>query len=322
MEKETKVKGVFLDCQTLDQQDLDFSVLTSTLTHWDLHKSTEVNEIHHRIQDADVVVTNKVPLSTLSLKNASKLQCIVAAATGCDHIDLLKAREMGVTVCNVAGYSTASVIQQTIGFMINMASRIIDYQTLVLKGAWCQSKQFCLQDYQTHELAGKTLGIVGYGAIGSGVGSVAKALGMTVLVAARENDHRQDRIPLKTLLPLVDVLSLHCPLVPETKHLIDKEALSRMKKGAFLINVGRGGLVDEHALANALLSGYLGGAAVDVLSQEPPPKSHPLLSQPIPRLMITPHVAWATRESRQRLLDEVVLNVQAFLSHQPRNRVL
>jgi len=315
------VKGVFLDCQTLDQQDLNFSVLTSTLD-WDLHQSTEVNEIHHRIQDAEIVVTNKVPLSSLSLQNAPKLQCIVAAATGCDHIDLVKAREMGVTVCNVAGYSTASVIQQTIGFMINMASRIIDYQTLVRKGAWSQSRQFCLQDYQTHELAGKTLGIVGYGAIGSGVAMVAKALGMNVLIAGRENDRRSGRIPLKTLLPLVDVLSLHCPLVPQTRHLIDQEALSQMKQGALLINVARGGLVDEQALAQALLSGHLGGAAVDVLSQEPPPKAHPLLSQPIPRLIITPHVAWATRESRQRLLDEVVLNVKAFLGHQPRNRVL
>ena len=316
------MKGVFLDCQTLDQQDLNFSVLTSTLAHWDLHKSTEVNEIQSRIQDAQIVVTNKVPLSTLSLQNAPKLQCIIAAATGCDHIDLVKAREMGITVCNVAGYSTASVIQQTIGFMINMASRIIDYQALVVDGAWSQSKQFCLQDYQTHELAGKTLGIVGYGAIGSGVATVAKALGMNVLVAGRENDHRSGRIPLKRLLPLVDVLSLHCPLVPETRHFIDQEALSQMKQGAFLINVARGGLVDEQALAKALLSGHLGGAAVDVLSQEPPSKAHPLLALPIPRLVITPHVAWATRESRQRLLDEVVLNVQAFLSHQPRNRVL
>ncbi len=316
------VKGVFLDCQTLDQQDLNFSALTSTLTHWDLFKTTNRAEIISRIQDAEIVVTNKVPLNAEALQNAQKLRCIVAAATGCDHIDLAAAKAKGITVCNVAGYSTASVIQQTIGFMINMASRIMDYQELVFKGAWSQSKLFCLQDFQTHELEGKTLGIVGCGAIGAGVALVAKALGMKVFIAARKNDHRSDRLPLKTLLPLVDVLSLHCPLVEETRHLIDHVALSQMKRGAFLINVARGGLVDEEALAQALLSGHLGGAAVDVLSQEPPPKTHPLLSQPIPRLIITPHVAWATQESRQRLLDEVILNIKAFLSHQPRNVVI
>lgn len=316
------MKGVFLDCQTLDQHDLDFSVLTSTLTHWDLFTATDVTEIHARIQDAQIVVTNKVPLNAASLQNAQKLQCIVAAATGCDHIDLATAKTMGITVCNVAGYSTASVIQQTIGFMINMASRIIDYHTLVLAGAWSQSKQFCLQDFKTHELEGKTLGIVGFGEIGRGVALVAKALGMKVLIAGRENDDRSDRVPLKALLPLVDILSLHCPLVPETRNLIDHAAIGQMKQGAFLINVARGGLVDEEALAQALLSGHLGGAAVDVLSKEPPPKTHPLLCQPIPRLIITPHVAWATQGSRQRLLNEVVLNIKAFLSHQPRNVVI
>ena len=315
------MKGVFLDYQTLDQQDLNFSVLTSTLPHWDLFKTTKEDEIQNRIQHAEVVVTNKVPLSAQSLENALNLRCILAAATGCDHIDLKKAKAMGIAVCNVAGYSTASVIQQTIGFMINMASRIIDYQALVLNGTWSRSNLFCLQDHQTHELAGKTLGIVGNGAIGSGVARVAKALGMQVLVAARENDHRPDRVPLNTLLPAVDVLSLHCPLLPETRHLIDHVALSKMKQGAFLINVARGGLVDEEALAKALLTGHLGGAAVDVLSQEPPAMDHPLLSQPIPGLIVTPHVAWATPESRQRLLDEVVLNIQAFLNHQPRNVV-
>jgi glycerate dehydrogenase len=322
LEKGKKVKGVFLDCQTLDQEDLNFSALTSTLKHWDLFQTTHLTQINDRIQDVDIVVTNKVPLNAEALQNTQKLRCIVAAATGCDHIDLATTKAKGITVCNVAGYSTASVIQQTIGFMINMASRIIDYQQLVIKGAWNQSKQFCLQDFQTHELEGKTLGIVGYGAIGAGVASVAKAMGMKVLVAARGNDHRPDRLPLKALLPLVDVLSLHCPLVEETRHLIDRIALSQMKQGALLINVARGGLVDEDALAQALLSGHLGGAAVDVLSQEPPPRTHPLLSQPIPRLIITPHVAWSTRESRQRLLDEVILNVKAFLSYQPRNVVI
>lgn len=307
------MKGVFLDYQTLDQQDLDFSALTSTLERWELFERTQAQEIERRIQDAHVVVTNKVPLSAATLTNAPNLKYILVAATGCDHIDLVAAQKKGITVCNVAGYSTASVIQHTIGFLINMASSIVDYHQLVRQGAWSEAKQFCLQNYRTFELSGKTLGIVGYGSIGKGVADVAKALGMKVLIAARENDQRRDRVPLMTLLPEVDVLSLHCPLTENTKHLIDAKALARMKQGALLINVARGGLVDEEALAQALLSGHLGGAAVDVLSQEPPPKTHPLLANSIPGLIITPHVAWATRESRQRLLDKVVENMKAQL---------
>ncbi len=316
------MKGVFLDYQTLDQQDLNFSALTSTLEHWDLFKSTSADELIGRIQDAEIVITNKVPLTASSIQKATRLRCILVAATGCDHIDLAQAKEQGITVCNVAGYSTASVIQQTIGFLINLVTRINDYDARVKQGAWAQATQFCLQDFQTQELAGKTLGIIGYGAIGKGVATVASALGMKVLIAGKENDPRTQRIPLMTLLPQVDVLSLHCPLTVQTKHLIDKMAISKMKKGAFLINVSRGGLIDEHALAQALLSGHLGGAAVDVLSQEPPSLDHPLFVRPIPRLIVTPHVAWATQEARRRLLNELVENMLAFLKNQPRNSVI
>lgn len=308
------MKGVFLDCQTLDQQDLDFSALTSTLADWELFGLTQASEIHDRIRDAHVVVTNKVPLSRDALEIAANLKVILVAATGCDHIDLVAAKERGITVCNVAGYSTASVIQHTIGLLINMASSIVDYHQLVIEGAWSEAKQFCLQNYPTFELSGKTLGIIGYGSIGKGVADVARSLGMKVLIAARENDQRPDRVPLMRLLPEVDALSLHCPLTEETRDLIDANALSQMKRGAILINVARGGLVDEEALAQALLSSHLRGAAVDVLSKEPPPKNHPLLSRKIPGLIITPHVAWATRESRQRLLDKVVENMKAQLA--------
>lgn len=316
------MKGVFLDFKTVDQQDLDFSVLTSTLSDWELFERTSFDQVVERIKDAQIIVTNKVPITADCLAQTPQLKCILVAATGCDHIDLVKAREMGVTVCNVAGYSTASVIQQTIGFLIGMASRLVDYHQLVKEGAWSQSTQFCLQNYQTEELAGKTLGIVGYGAIGKGVADVAKALGMKVLIAKRSEDTREGRVPLMDLLPEVDALTLHCPLTTQTRNMIDALALSKMKRGALLVNVARGGLVDEQALAQALLSGHLGGAAVDVLSTEPPLATHPLLAQPIPRLIVTPHVAWATRESRQRLLEEIVLNLHAFLKHQPRNQIL
>lgn len=316
------MKGVFLDYQTLDQQDLNFSALTSTLDHWDLFKSTSPDELASRLQDAEIVITNKVALTALSIQKATRLRCILVAATGCDHIDLAQAKEQGVIVCNVAGYSTASVIQQTIGFLINLASRMNDYDARVKQGAWVKATQFCLQDFQTQELAGKTLGIIGYGAIGKGVATVASALGMKVLIAGKENDPRAERIPLMSLLPQVDALSLHCPLTAQTEHLIDEAAISKMKKGAFLINVARGGLIDEYALAEALISGHLGGAAVDVLSQEPPPLNHPFFVRPIPRLIVTPHVAWATQEARRRLLNELVKNLQAFLEGLPRNRVI
>lgn len=316
------MKGVFLDFKTIDQQDLDFSVLTSTLSDWELFEGTAQEQIISRIKDAQIIITNKVPISAACLAQAHQLKCIMVAATGCDHIDLIKAREMGITICNVAGYSTASVIQQTIGFLISMASRLVEYHQLVQEGAWSRATQFCLQDYQTQELAGKTLGIVGFGAIGKGVADVAKALGMKILIAKRAEDTREGRVSLMDLLPEVDALTLHCPLTAETRNLIDAVALSKMKRGALLVNVGRGGLVNEQALAEALLSGHLGGAAVDVLSTEPPPKTHPLLVQPIPRLIITPHVAWATREARQRLLDEIVLNIKAFVEHQPRNQII
>lgn len=316
------MKGVFLDYQTLDQQDLNFSALTSTLDHWELFKSTSPDELASRIQDAEIVISNKVALTASSIQKATRLRCILVAATGCDHIDLAQAKEQGIIVCNVAGYSTASVIQQTIGFLINLASRMNDYDARVKQGAWLKATQFCLQDFQTLELAGKTLGIIGYGAIGKGVATVANALGMKVLIAGKDNDPRAERIPLMTLLPQVDALSLHCPLTAQTKHLIDEAAISKMKKGAFLINVARGGLIDEYALAQALLSGHLGGAAVDVLSQEPPTLNHPFFAKPIPRLIVTPHVAWATQEARRRLLNELVENLQAFLKGLPRNRVI
>lgn len=315
------MQGVFLDSETLNQPDADFSVLTSTLDDWKLYGHTSARSIANRIQTADIIVTNKTSLSERVLAKAERLRCICIAATGSDHVDVSAAKKRGITVCNVLDYSTASVVQHTVGLLIELASKISAYDDLTKQGAWINNKYFCLNSFKTMELSGKTLGIVGYGRIGQGVANVATALGMKVLVAQRAGQSYPDRVPLSELLTQVDVLSLHCPLTPETHHLMNEANIAKMKKGALLLNVSRGNLIDEIALSKALLSEHLGGAALDVSSHEPPKANSPLLKQPIPRLIMTPHVAWSTQEARQRLLREVANNVRSFLAGNPRNIV-
>lgn len=312
------MRGVFLDSGTLGK-DLDFGPLKATLPDWQFYENTSVTETVTRVQNAQIVVTNKVKLDE-AIFAQSQIKCIAIAATGADHIDLVAAKARNIVVCNVKGYSTPSVIQHTIGLLIALASKIVPYDAKVKAGAWVNSPFFCLQDFQTHELAGKKLGIVGFGAIGQGVASIAQALGMELCITGRVP--AKDRLPLATLLSEVDVLSLHCPLTKETFHMIDSTAIKQMKSGAMLINVSRGGLVDEVALADALRTGHIAGAAVDVVEGEPPKKESPLMAKDVPNLIVTPHVAWATTASRNRLLQEITINVQAFLDNKPRNRVI
>lgn len=306
------MRGAFLDSQTLSPEDLDFSKLTSTLPKWDLYSLTPPEQVMERLQSVNIAVTNKVALTAKMFQSLPTLECICVAATGYDHIDIKAAREKGIVVCNVIDYSTYSVVQHTIGLMINLASRLNDYARLVNEGAWASSTQFCVLRYKTMELNNKVLGIVGYGRIGKGVAKAASALGMKVLTT--------HDLPLEKLLSEVDMLSLHCPLNDKTRHLIGKKELLQMKKGAFVVNTSRGGLIDEDALANALTSGHLGGAAVDVLSKEPPLTENPLLRQ-LPNLIVTPHVAWSTLDARQRLLDSIVKNIDAYLAKEPQHVV-
>jgi glycerate dehydrogenase len=300
------MRGVFLDAITVDWDDLDFSGLASTLPQWDFFPTTSPEQCESHIADAQIVVTNKVKFSREVIEKAKNLQCICVAATGYDLIDVEYAKSRGIVVCNVVDYSTPSVVQHTIGLIINLASRIVDYAEAVREGEWINSPLYCLKSYPTQTLQNKVLGIIGYGAIGSGVAKVAEALGMQI----------KTRIPLPELLAQVDYLTLHCPLTPNTREMINENTIAMMKKGACIINTARGGLINETALINALVSGHLGGAAVDVLSQEPPSTNHPFM-QSIPNLIITPHVAWATRESRQALLVQLEQNVRAFLAGNP-----
>ena len=207
--------------------------------------------------------------------------------------------------------------------LLVLTTRFNEYTSAVKQGDWGRSKFFCLLDYPIRELAGKTIGIVGYGHLGKAVANIAGAFGMTVLLAKRNiEDERAGRVALQDLLPQVDVLSLHCPLTEETRGMIGADELALMKKDAVLINTARGGLVDEDALLDALETQQIGGAGLDVLEKEPPPAGYPLLKADLPNLVITPHTAWASRESRQRLLDEIALNIESFKAGQTRNRVV
>lgn len=314
--------GVFLDLDTVDRDDLDTSRLRSQLDEWHLHGMTEPAAVAQRVRDAVVVVTNKVVLDAPTMEQARRLRLICVAATGTNNVDLVRAKELGICVTNVTGYGTPSVVQHVYALILALTTRLEAHSRAARDGTWAGGSSFCVLDYPFRELAGKTLGIVGMGELGRGVARVGPAFGMSVLVAQRPGgDPRPERLPLRELLPRVDVLSLHCPLTPATRDLIGEAELSLMRPSALLINTARGGIVDERALAQALRLGIIGGAGVDVLSREPPVDGNPLLAEDIPNLILTPHVAWASRESRQRLLDEVAENIIAFLAGRERNRV-
>lgn len=315
--------GVFLDSDSLFPGDLNLASLKRTLPQWDFHGRTAPGDVSARIGAATVVVVNKVKLDEQILAHAPALKLICVAATGTDNVDLNAARAGGIAVTNARDYATPSVAQHVFLLMFALLGRFTEYDSAVREGRWQKANQFCMLDYPFVEAAGKTLGIVGYGTLGRRVGDLARAFGMRVLIAQRPGAEAADavRIPLDRLLEQVDVLSLHCPLTEQTRGLIGRSALSRMKAQAYLINTARGGIVDESALADALRRGQIAGAAVDVLSSEPPSPDHPLLAADIPNLIVTPHVAWGSRESRQRLVNDIADNITAFLAGEERNRV-
>lgn len=313
--------GVFLDRKSLDLGDLDLSPLENSLPSFRHYPATEPQQVTERIRDATVVISNKVVLDATALAAAPMLKLICVAATGTNNIDLEAAAKRGITVCNTRGYGTPSVVQHVFTLILSLLTRLPDYRRAVAEGQWQTADQFCLLNFPIRELAGKKLGIVGYGELGRGVARIAEAFGMRVLIAQRpagtvENDG-EGRVPLPTLLPQLDVLSLHCPLTPETRGLIGEWELALMRRDAILINTARGGIVDEGALAEALRRGALAGAGVDVLTEEPPVNGNPLLDPTIPNLIVTPHCAWGSRESRQRLGDQLVENIHSFLKGMP-----
>lgn len=299
------------------------STLEASVERWLWYGVMSAEEMDALLDDVDVVVSNKVVLDEQHLSKAKRLKLVCIAATGTNNVDIAAATRNNIVVANVRGYATASVAQHVFGLLLTLTTRLNDYVAAVKRGEWSKSRYFCLLDYPVRELAGKTLGIVGFGHNGQAVAKLAEAFGMKVLISKRnEQDQRAGRIALAELLPMVDVLSLHCPLTEQTRHLIGAQELALMKTDAVLMNTARGGLVDESALLDALQNQRIGGAGLDVLQQEPPPADHPLLSAELSNLIITPHTAWISRESRQRLINEIALNIEAFKTGQVRNRVV
>ena len=316
------MKAVILDLDTLAPSDLDLSALIAEVDDWQLYPHTSPSQLLERIADADIVLSNKVVIGADAIASAKQLKLIAVMATGTNNIDLAAARAHGVTVSNALGYSTASVVQLCFGLMLSLATRLSDYQQAVSRGDWQASQQFCLLDYPIAELAGKTLGIIGYGELGKKVAVIAQAMDMNVIVAeSLSGASNDDRVALNTLLAESDVVTLHCPLTDQTRNLIDDSALARMKRGSFLINTARGGIIDESALAQALRSGHLAGAGIDVLAEEPPAKHSVLLAGDIPNVLITPHCAWGSRESRQRLVGQLVAVIDGFIAGRPIQQV-
>jgi glycerate dehydrogenase len=318
--------AVMLDLGSIDIGDLDLSALDAVCGGWTRYAATKPAETVARIADADLIVTNKVVIGAEQMDAATRLRLICIAATGTNNVDLAAARERGIAVTNVTGYGTPSVVQHVFAILLTWATRLWEQQQAVKAGDWSRSTHFCLLgegfDRPMRELAGLRLGIVGHGELGQGVARAAQTFGMEVLLAERPGaSPRPGRVPLHDLLPRVDVLSLHCPLTPATRHLIGAAELALMRSDALLINTARGGIVDEQALAAALRAGTIGAAAVDTLTSEPPPPDHPLLAGDIPNLIVTPHAAWASRESRQRLVDGVAENIRVFIAGESRNRV-
>lgn len=272
-------RAVFLDHASLDLGDLDLAPLRDCFAELHLFAGTRQDEVTERLKDATVAITNKVVIDAAAIAACPELKLILISATGTNNVDLAAARQHGITVSNCQGYGTPSVAQHTIMLLLNLATRLGDYQKAVAEGRWQQASQFCLLDYPIVELQGKTLGLLGHGELGGAVARLAEAFGMRVLLGQIPGrPARSDRVALDQLLPQVDALTLHCPLNEHTRHFIGARELALLKPGTFVVNTARGGLIDEQALADALRNGHLGGAATDVLSVEPPTQGNPLLA--------------------------------------------
>ncbi len=315
------MQAVILDRGSLDNDDLDFTQLEAIPVKWIFHHNTLPDEVSFRIQQADIIVTNKVIVSEQDIvKSSCKLIC--AAATGVNNIAIDTATRYKIPVCNIRGYATPAVVQHTFALILALTNNLLAYRQSLENGRWQKNEFFSFFAHQLTELSGKTLGIIGYGELGKAVVQMAKAFGMQVLIAESfVNKNDPSRTRLERVFAESDVLSLHCPLTDETRNIINARHLALMKRSAFLINTARGELVDETALEHALLSGEIAGAGLDVLQKEPPDEDNALLKLDLPNLIITPHIAWATQASRQRLVDELTLNISSFLAGKIRNQV-
>ncbi len=325
MEKKIKIqhKGIFLDLDSVDTGDLNLGRLQDCLPHWQFNPTTRTDKVISSLQGCSVAVSNKVVLDANVLENCPDLRLICISATGINNVDIEAAQKHQIAVCNVTAYATSSVAQHVFRLILALAGRLKENTQAVLQGQWSKSPYFCLLDFPPVELTDKTMGIIGYGELGHAVAQLAEQFGMKVLIAQRDkDDQRPGRLPLAELFPQVDVLSLHCPLTDQNRNIIYQPELSLLPEHALLINTARGGLVNETALLDALQNKTIAGAALDVLAQEPPALDHRLVNAHLDNLIITPHIAWASQQSRQRLLDEVAANIQAYFNNEKRNRIV
>lgn len=320
------MKIVVLDGYTMNPGDMDWNMLRQ-LGDCDIYDRTATEQVLERATGAEILLTNKTVLDANTIAKLPELKYIGVLATGYNVVDTQAAAEKGIVVTNIPGYSTASVAQMVFALLLEITQQVGHHACLVREGRWSACPDFSFADRPLLELAGRTFGVVGCGQIGRQVAQVANAFGMRVMVATANPDKHRDwaqaeqveLVDQETLFQQSDIVSLHCPLTPATENLIDANRLETMKQSAILINTGRGQLIDERAVTEALQAGRLGGFGADVLSTEPPPVDNPLLSAP--NSFITPHIAWATREARERQYAITLENIRAFISGTPQNQV-
>lgn len=317
------MKIVVLDGFTLNPGDLSWEPLKQ-LGYLTVYDRTPLGQVYERAKDAEIIFTNKTPLPAEILNQLSSLKYIGVLATGYNVVDTEAARQKGVLVTNIPGYGTASVVQLTIALLLELCLHVQRHSDAVMKGKWSNAADWCFWDYPLIELGNKTIGIVGFGNIGQGVADIATAFGMKVIAYSRKQTDQSHRknfrwVSVPELLETADVVSIHCPLTPETKGLINKDSLKKMKPTAFLLNTSRGPIIVEEDLADALNRDVIAGAGIDVLSVEPPSIDNPLFSAK--NCIITPHMAWATKEARDRLMETAVANLSSFIAGKPVNTV-
>lgn len=308
----------------LDRDALRADLMRPSFEHeWVEYAESAPDEIVDRLRGATIAIVNKVSLREESLAQLPGLKFIAVAATGVDIIDLESCRRRRIAVSNVRHYANHAVPEHALMLMLTLSRNLINYRKAIKRGDWQVAKQFCLFDHTIRDLHGRSLGIIGYGSLGREVEKLARAFGMRVLISERKNATavRPGRVNFDQLLSECDIITLHCPLTNETRHMIGSAELNRMRSDAILINTARGGLVDETALAGALLKNVIGGAGFDVLSEEPPSDGNPLLDLDLPNFILTPHNAWASNEAMQALADQLVDNLESFVRGEPRNLV-
>ncbi len=308
----------------LDRSTLQASVRRPAFEHtWQEYATTAAAQIVERLQDATIAISNKVPVRADALAQLPKLRMIAVAATGYDVIDVPACRERGIAVANIRNYARHTVPEHTFALILALRRSLLEYRQDVERGRWQEVEQFCFFDHPIRDLYGSTIGIFGEGVIGQGTAAIARAFGMRVLFAAHPlaGAGGGEFTPVEHLLAESDIVTLHCPLTAENRHMIGPDELSKMKRSAILINTARGGLVDEQALATALKQGLIAGAGFDVLSKEPPKGGNPLLELRLPNFILTPHVAWASDGAMQFLADQLIDNIELFVRGTPQHLV-